>query len=119
MLRQNEETIAILLFTNEIPANRVVGRVDWRGPASVQNGGDLPWIDSFCPHLHIHLLVYFHFNVGGTGEGVVEVGVLVGDHSRVILPTASWKLLPHNAMGKNRHMMVLHLRGNNLSTGMC
>lgn len=104
MITQSELEIAPLLCTNEIPADRVAGNVDWSGPTRVQNGGDLPLIDSFCPHLHIQPLVDFHIYVPVTGQGEAEASVLVGDHPHMILSTARWKLLPHNAT-KKQHIM--------------
>ncbi len=100
--RQGEVAIAPLLCTNEIPADRVASDVDWRGPARVQNGGDLLFIDSFCPDFHIQPLVDFHFYVPVTGQGEAEASVLVGDHPHMILSMARWKLLTHNAVKKNK-----------------
>lgn len=90
MRGQGEFAIAPLLCTNEIPADRVVGNVDWCGPTRVYNGGDLPLINSFCAHLHKKPLVNFHRYVGVTGHGEVEASVLVGDHSYMILSMAKW-----------------------------
>lgn len=54
------ETTA-LLCTNEIPADRIAGVIERRSPARVQDGGDLPFINSHCLHLDVQPLVYFHF----------------------------------------------------------
>ena len=115
MQRQGQVSIAPLLCINEIPADWVTGAVDWRGPARVQNSGDLPCIDSLRPHLHIQPPVNFQFYVRITGHGEAEARVLVGDHSHTILSTSRWELLPHNAK-KRQHIMWLKLRGNNSST---
>ena len=106
--------IAPLLWSDEIPANRVGLQVDWRGPTRVQNSGDLPLIDSVRAHRHIQSLVYLHFNITVAGEGVAEASILVGDQPHVIHPLASWKLLPHNAMKKTHN----DFRRNPL-TGIC
>lgn len=102
-----EGTIAHLLLSNEIPADRVACNIDWRGPTRVQNGGDLLCIDSFCPHLHIQPLVNFHVYVPITGQWEAEAGILVGDHSHVILSKARGKLLPHNAKKKHEKIYAL------------
>lgn len=99
---KGEGAIAHLLLSNEIPADRVACIIDWRGPTGVQNGGDLLCIDSFCPHLHIQLLVNFHVYVPITGQWEAEASILVGDHSHVILSKARRKLLPHDAKKKHK-----------------
>lgn len=85
---------------NEILADRVACDVDRCSPAGVQNGGDLPFINSFCPHFHIQPLVYFHFYVSVTGERKLEASILIGDDSQMILSMARWKLLLYNATEK-------------------
>lgn len=89
-VRQGEVARAPLLCTDEIPADRVVCNVDWRGPTRVHNGRDLPFINSFCPHLYIKPLVNFHCYVGVTGQGKAKASILIGDHSHMILSMARW-----------------------------
>jgi len=100
VLKKDQMELSDLLCTEEIPAGRVGGQVDRCCPTTVHNSGDLAPIDAFCPHLHIHNLVDFHFYVPAAGQGEVEGRVLVGDHSHMILSVASRKLFTHNATTK-------------------
>ena len=104
MWRQGEIAIEPLLCSDEIPSDRIASAVDRRGPTGVQNGGDLPLVNSLCTHLDVQPLVYFHYYITVTGEGEAEACVLIGDHSHMILSMARWKLLPHNAREKQQIM---------------
>ena len=101
---QGDFAVAPLLSHYEILADRVARVVDWRGPTRVQNSGDLPFINSFCPHLHIQPLVKFHFYIPVTGQGGAEVSVLVENHSHMIVTLATWKLLLHKTT-KKQHIL--------------
>lgn len=90
-----------LLCINEIPAERVVGSVHWRGPTRVNDCGYLPFVNSLRSHLHIKPLVDFHCYIGITGKRGVEASVLVWDHSHMVLSVARWRILSHNAVTKD------------------
>ena len=60
MMNWRRVTETALLFTNEIPADRVAGIIERRRPARVQNGGDLPFINSHRLHLDVQPLIDFH-----------------------------------------------------------